>query len=190
MPNDDLLLVVDTETTGLPNDRDARVIELGAVLIRLDDGAEAKTFHSFVRPDVWSPRAAGALRINGLTRDEVYAHGLPQTEAASAWEDWWRHYLGAPPVHAWNAPFDREMMRRMGWDPEPTAWGPCLLGQATKRFGYRMRLEAAVEKLGLRLDPQPHRALGDARIAARVGREMRNQNTEMFHVRSRTIPSR
>lgn len=78
-------VVVDLETTGLPGKPpgwEPRVVEVGAVVVA--DGALVAPPEEHLR----DPRAAEALRINGLTPDEILARGVPEDEAADRLVRW------------------------------------------------------------------------------------------------------
>jgi len=158
------IVVVDTETTGLPRDDTARIIEIGAVA--LDQfGVEIGSFASYVCPDVLTPAADVALAINGITRERIQA--APQRSTViEAWDLWYRAH-GAPLLVAYNAEFDAEMFRRAGWDT-PAWW--CLFRYATAEIGDPINLANACREMGVERAGIAHRALPDARTAAELFR--------------------
>jgi len=117
-------VVFDTETTGLPRSSagcPVRGIQFG---LALSDGRRVvERFRVLVRPSVWAPSAPDAERIHGLSRAHVEARGV---EAAAAWEGIdgilavWAAVASVPhgslPLLAWNAPFDTEILFRLGVD--------------------------------------------------------------------------
>ncbi len=100
------LAVVDLETTGLPDDPDAELLEFGAVL--LDPGVpRAVTAHSLVRPSRPLPRAI--RRLTGLSDDDVGDAPLADALRAPVAE-----LLAGRTLVAHNAPFERHFLARMG----------------------------------------------------------------------------
>ncbi len=88
-------LVVDTETTGLPEDEGFQMVEVAAV-----DKTGAVVFHSLVKPDI--PMPTEASQINGLTDDDL-------KDAPSFAEIWSRLALLLASYELWtyNADFDQ-----------------------------------------------------------------------------------
>jgi DNA polymerase-3 subunit epsilon len=89
------LLVLDTETTGLPDHEGFQVVEVAAV-----DTTGAVVFHSLVKPDIPIPAAATAK--NGLTDADL-------ADAPSFTEIWPRLALLLASYELWtyNADFDQ-----------------------------------------------------------------------------------
>ena len=181
------LCVLDTETTGLPRDGSARVVELGAVILDTD-GAEIASFSALCRPDVYfADTAREALAINGIAEADVLA-AAPSRAVRQDFLDWLtKHQCGW--VTAYNVEFDREMCRRMGFAPEWPKWGPCIMLRSVPALAaagklrpadpthprYRPdmpwlfpSLALAAEHFGVTPEGQAHRALTDAMTAARV----------------------
>ena len=155
------VVVVDVETTGLPSQDHAAVIEIGAVY--LDGGRiERAVFSTLVCPPSLDERADRAMSINKIDREALkYAPGT--AAAGRAFKSWVR-MLGYPPMVAFNARFDREMMARAGilyrnWF--------CLMQAASAHFKRRISLDRCCAELAITRDA-PHRALSDARDAAAV----------------------
>ncbi len=153
--------VIDLETT----DRDAEtaeIVEMAAVRVR--DGEIVDQFQSVVRPRV------------PLRRDAARVHGIPvaEIEQAQHFEEIWpafREFCGRDILVAHNGyQFDFPILCRMArelpggadfctYDTLPLArdlcsGGSCSLGDLARRFGVDVR--------------DAHRALGDARMLARV----------------------
>ena len=107
---------VDTETTGLPDDPNARVIEIAISTWDSDKGIEVSSFRSFVQPSVITRKGVETMwNISKIPYNFV--------ESAPSPEQLWpmmQSYLEhlRYPVIAWNMPFDRFMVRRsfMGID--------------------------------------------------------------------------
>lgn len=166
------LVVLDTETTGLPRDKWAAVIEIGAVLLDTD-GTEVDHWTTLIRPDVLDERAAPALAVNHI--DPADLIGQPSTVSALAsWRGWLSQH-GDPWVTAFNVGFDRPMLERSGWTYD--RWASCVMLRSMPVMGVSRwpRLAAAAEHFGVVPDGDAHRALTDARTAARVAVEIRRR---------------
>jgi len=168
-----LICVVDTETTGLPDNPDAQVVEVAATIFDLSTGQEVRCWSTLVKPSTWGEEGRKvASEICGLDPDLIDAHGMEPSMAQMALLD----FAGRLPLHAWNRPFDEEMVRRM--DPDeprlarPELWGPCLMREfsAVSRGNpdLRSKLTYAYEQCGFTEPDNAHRALVDARMAAQV----------------------
>ena len=175
------LVVLDTETTGFPEAAWSRVVELAAV--RLDtDGSEVDTFAALVRPEIFDARAAGAVRVNGIT-SEMVADAPLAGEVAESFRVW----LGTAAATSFNVAFDRPMVERMGLDK--LTWASCIMERAMAVLGPLGKLRKAdpshprytpgkewlwpslavsADHFGVVVDGTPHRALTDARTAAGV----------------------
>lgn len=181
------IAVLDTETTGFPEQPWSRVVEVAFVVLDIY-GNEALAGSSLVRPEIHDARAAGAERIHGLTR-EVLADAplagdvvatLNRVGVGGA-------LLPALPSTAFNLAFDRPMLERMGFAPRE--WAPCIMLAAYDimgpagalrdadpshpRYDSSRRwlwpsLASAAEFFGCERQGDPHRALSDARLAAAV----------------------
>lgn len=92
-----LILVYDTETTGIPlwNDpsedpRQPRIVELAASLIDTDTRVEVARFDCIVKPDGWEvPDEAAA--IHGITTERALSEGIPEREMLDRFVDMWRN---------------------------------------------------------------------------------------------------
>lgn len=176
-------VVIDTETTGLPHAPEARVIELGAVLVLRDGSIMAGGFSSLVQ---WRPGRGGltdherkALDVSGISLAELAEAPSPD-DVWRAFCDWSRVLPPDYTVTAYNLPFDRTMVERT-WEGIATGWpvwsDRCLLSAAKachRPKTGRLRLETLAARYGLLeaegLARQTHRALDDARVAARLWR--------------------
>ena len=176
-PHSSLLCVIDTETTGLPDNPDAQVIEVAATLWDLARQTEVRAWSTLVRPTTWGEDGRRcAKEICGIDPDLVDEQGEDPVLARMKLFDFAR---GAT-LHAWNSVFDEEMVRRM--DPRqphaPNRWGPCLMREfSTLSRGdadLRSKLVYAVEQCGFDAPEDAHRALVDARMAAKVICHVRN----------------
>lgn len=165
-----MVIVFDTETTGLPNDKHAAPISLGAVALDAS-GAEVSTFYALLIPRLIDTVAYGqAERIHGISLRQLVADGLPSAQVMDDFRTWWTG-LGKPMMYAFNISFDSEMMARAGWEPKGY-WGPCLMRGAAQAMGRStVSLNAAAKHFsGQKRGTSEHNALEDARLAAAVGR--------------------
>jgi DNA polymerase III epsilon subunit-like protein len=190
------ILVLDTETSGLPQHPGARPIEVAAVVVGTD-GAILEEYSSLVRSheEPEPPfHAHFALNLTGIRWEEVLAaptvdQVLADLEALAG-----RHCTRW--VAAYNRDFDREMMRRIGWGgdwkwcsdimlkamlpwmaeakvlahSDPYHWQhnpdlPFLFPPLCPNGKGKM---SVAEFFGVEVVGIAHRALSDARVAARV----------------------
>lgn len=170
-------LVLDTETTGLPRERWTRPCEAAFVLLD-EEGRTVSEWSSLIR--VPCPLAADpALRLTGISREEIEA--APEPDAVIADFEAWRAKHGATtaPLTSFNIGFDRPMLERL-W-PDLGPWGACVMLIATKvmdRAGALARwdsgeakwakLEEAARFFSVSQEQGAHRALADARVAAAI----------------------
>lgn len=182
-----MIIILDTETTGIyPRDEWAEVVELAAVM--LDSGlTEVSHFTSLVKPKVLDERCDGALAVNHITREMLAdAPGARDVAVAfAAWAKPWRDRVKA--VQSYNIDFDRPMVERMGLRGVP--WGECVMKGAMepmaeagllKKKTYPKehegitgvylfpKLSMCCEHFEVKVDGDAHRALTDARAAAKV----------------------
>lgn len=167
---------LDTETSGLPGDPNARVTELG--LVRVSEGRIVAELSAFVRPEV--------LDADGLEICErISGTSLADLEAAMT-VDQARSLLclfcGSLEVYAYNRAFDEVMVARtfFGGDEAETGlrWGPCTMRTFSKTFAIYgsgsvereavFSLWKALALTGLTFEGDPHRALTDARAGAKL----------------------
>jgi len=168
-------VILDTETTGLPNHPWARVIELGAVALD-HRGNEVSTFTSLVRPINLDDRATKALECNHL--DPAELRRAPS--AADVWASFcaWGSQLPDGPyaTTAWRVNFDR---RLMSYTPGLglVNFDYCLWEMVKMRRPQGKRnvhLAQLCAELGLDADTYGtrHRALTDARLCGEVLRRL------------------
>lgn len=159
------IVVVDVETTGMSVGNGGRVIEVGAVA--LEDGLIVEEFDTMIC--VHAPIAAGAYRVHGISSDMLADKPGP----GEVWPCFLEFVVDGPLV-AHNAPFDsvfiRHELARLG-KRLPNRW------HCTVRISRHAlpnlpnhRLETVYRHLFGELPggAQTHRALDDARLAARV----------------------
>lgn len=119
-----LILVYDTETTGLPlwNDpsedpRQPRIVELAASLVDTKTRQTVESFDCLVRPDGWEiPAEASA--IHGITTERALADGVPEQSMLDTFLAMWRR---SDSRVGHNESFDARMFRiaiKRAWAPE------------------------------------------------------------------------
>jgi DNA polymerase III epsilon subunit-like protein len=106
--------VLDTETTGLPTDPTAHVIEIAVVhLRRAEDGGLllGTSWASFIKPPVCltDEHLETCRQISGITPEQIDS-GLNAIAAGNVLIERLAERPG--PILAWNLPFDRRMVRR------------------------------------------------------------------------------
>ncbi len=157
---------MDLETTGLPRDPEAELLEFGAIL--LDPGhPEVVTVTTVVRPGRVLPPAI--VRLTGL-RDEDVAHAPRAADLSELVQP----LLAGRVLVAHNAAFERYFLDRLGWGPRSKARDLDTqdLLALTHPDAADLRLESFTRTLLGR--EEQHRALCDAldtaRVLARVAR--------------------
>jgi len=162
-------IVIDIETTGLSPHRGHRIIEIGA--IALEDGRLAEEFCSLVKIDRKIPPEV--QRIHGIT-DEMLAGEPGAEEILPRLYD----FLGDGVIVAHNARFDLGFLRhefgRLSLHLKNRF--VCTL-EMSRRFYPRLpnhKLDTVYQHLfgEISTDIRRHRALDDARMAARIWMEM------------------
>lgn len=165
----DKTIVIDTETTGLSVRNGGRVIEIGAVAV--ENGQIVAELETLINTK--TAISYGAWRVHGISEQMLAGKPTPQ----EVWP-WFLEFVGNSPLVAHNAAFDRAFVQHE----------LCLLGMSlanpwhcTVRLSRRKlprlmnhKLETVYRHLfgGLPEDVQRHRALDDARMAARVWVEL------------------
>lgn len=95
------LLVLDTETTGISYKNGHKIIEIGAVEL-IDRQVTGNNFHVYIDPGMEID--AGAVKVHGLTREDVVRAGGGKTFKDIA--DDFLAYIGNDELIIHNAPFD------------------------------------------------------------------------------------
>lgn len=170
--DNNLIVVFDTETTGLPLhhnaplDKQPKIIELGAALLN-EEGAVVDTFQQLLNPG--EEITAEITKITGITNDQLvgqpkFADVLPQL----------REFFGrAFAVFAHNLPFDRSLLRfdlrRAGCEDFPWPEGEyCTVGLHRAQWGRNPKLIELYEFAMKKPLPQTHRALDDVMALVEV----------------------
>ncbi len=163
--------VVDLETTGLPDDPHAEIIEVGIVVVDADDsaaGVSVGVAHSLVRPSEPLPRLI--RRLTGLSDSDVADAPRPAELAEAV-----RLLLAGRVIVAHNAPFERHFLSRSFVAPLADAayLDTQDLLALTHPDSTDLRLETFTR--GLLGSEERHRALDDAldtaRVLSQLGRE-------------------
>lgn len=161
----DLIVVFDTETTGLPLhpqaplEKQPKIIELGAALLD-SEGKVIDTFQQLLHPgeDITDE----ITKITGITNDQLkdqpkFVDVLPQL----------REFFGrAFAVFAHNLPFDKKLLmfdlQRAACEdfPWPTT-EYCTIGLHRSIWGRNMKMTELYEHALNKPLPQTHRALDD-----------------------------
>jgi DNA polymerase III epsilon subunit-like protein len=133
----ELLIVIDTETTGLPKDMksDVRPVSFGAVAYYGPEMEEVDHLYFLIRPDVFAEGYLRAEAIHGITEDRLHRDGLPMNLAWERMVSWVQRVItnqncGAGECYfmAWNSKFDRLVMslwakgQGMPMDDRPLMW--------------------------------------------------------------------
>lgn len=158
-------VIIDVETTGLSVKRGGRVIEVGAV--EVVGNSIVAEFDTLI--DTGAEISYGAYLVHGISQEMLC--GKPQPEEV------WKRFLefaGDAQMVAHNAPFDSSFVRHevaLLGDTIPNSW------HCTVRLARRCLPHLANHKLdtvyrylfgSLPESVQRHRALDDARLAARI----------------------
>lgn len=179
-----MIILIDTETTGLPRDPWARVVELAAIALT-DEGRELAAFETLIRQEC--PAAAyQALRVNNLTREQIAA-APSVAEVRERWIEWLSPFSGVALMTSFNVEFDRTMLRRDRLAPKDDRWGPCVMlesmaameaAEALEWMEWKQaykwpKLAEAAAFFKVPVIGDAHRALTDARTAAGIWRALR-----------------
>jgi DNA polymerase III epsilon subunit-like protein len=116
-------VVLDTETTGFPNNgagHCARIIEVGAVVVTDDTRVVSQISFLVCQPrkhlESWQARKARA--VHGITTNQVLSKGLPEQEAAPRLARWFgkvQKRFGVQEIRAYNQTFDFWFLEKDPW---------------------------------------------------------------------------
>ncbi len=132
-----MIYVVDTETSGLPGEEDAHVVEIAVVTVEIGRGI-VSTYTSLVRPPVLTEAGLELCRkVSGITEEML--EDAPRAD--EVWRDVQKILHGGGETTAWNIGFDRTMIRKtfMGLDE---------LGWITENMGELAKTAAIHSKYG------------------------------------------
>jgi DNA polymerase III epsilon subunit-like protein len=175
-------LYLDVETTGL-DPKVAHIIEVGAVVFNGE--VEVDSFSTLANPGGEALRQAspGAMSVNRITAEMLA--GAPSLEdAAKALLVFLERHPEAV-FHAYNNKFDAGFLAQAQWNVPSARWGECVMLAAKKimKMAWWPRLGQAAQFFGVAY-VDAHRALGDARTAALVHKEIvsrREEDTSEAH---------
>ena len=155
----------DTETSGLSPARGDRIIEVAAVAVR--GGLVEAEFSTLINTDCeihWAAR-----QVHGISRTMLSGQPTPE-EVWPAFID----FIGAAPLVAHNAAFDRRFLHHELGLLQRSLSNPihCSLAASRRHFprlrSYRLE-EVARHVIGeIPRECRLHRALGDARLLAKI----------------------
>ena len=165
---------IDTETTGLPDDLGARVIEVGMVLVE-PRGRPIATWSTLVREQRRNPQRAEAESVHGISPDMLERAPTAEEAGQAIRRQLWTWGSGRLALGSWNRDFDRPMLERSGLTLRHQPWLPCLQLATTPllhgagfphpaegRRSERAPLQAACRWAGVPPQGPAHRALSDA----------------------------
>jgi DNA polymerase-3 subunit epsilon len=162
-------IAVDVETSGYSSHRGGRVIEVGAVAV--ENGIVVAEFETLI--DSGAQIHYGAFQVHGISEEMLYGQPLPE----EVWRGF-REFIGTSPLIAHNAPFDSAFIRhelaRLTISL-PNQWH-CTVRLARHKLPqlHNHKLDTVYRHLFGALPPavKRHRALDDARLAARIWLEL------------------
>lgn len=170
------VVIVDTETTGLPHDADARVISWALLVAEDKDGTWEPVYvdQGYVMPSVWSRYADKAEAIHRIPYQRLVTEGRSEAEVAEYFIAIDSKYK--PKWTSFNKRFDLEMLNRLGFTPAQE--GECIMQMAAAALRLKKRtvaLKTAYADLVAKYDPSlawddtaHHNAGYDAVAAYRV----------------------
>jgi len=131
----DLFASFDTETTGLLDDPDARVVEVGVVLFDGDEPVEV--YESFVCPGVLTSEGLRvAWEVSGISEEMIRSGASP----AIVWRDMGRFLRDFEvSVVGWNVPFDVAMLHRTVFGTDDVQSRLVVLADVMWEFGRVFR---------------------------------------------------
>lgn len=162
------ILILDTESCGLPSNPRARVVEVaGVALDPHHDYAEVGHFQSLVFPAGFDSQDAPGLQRSGIPIEAVL--GAPgEAEVRRAFYAWMAEH-NVTEVFSYNRSFDETMLKRSGY---VLPWTGCVMRLARAAMLTRSKdpsLAEACAHQRVTTSAEPaHRALPDARRAAQV----------------------
>jgi DNA polymerase-3 subunit epsilon len=162
-------IIIDVETTGMSVQRGGRVIEIGAVAV--EHGRIVAEFDTLI--DSGAAISYGAYRLHGISVQMLDGKPTP----GDVWPDF-MEFVGNANLVAHNAPFDSSFVRHelglLGIGL-PNPWH-CTVRLARSRLPQlpNHRLDTVYRYLfgSLSTGVNRHRALDDARMAARIWTEL------------------
>ena len=161
-------IIIDTETTGLVHEPDARPWQIAAVVLDADLTQIASCVIEGC-PDVMNENAQEALSFSHKTVADIQRLP-PLSQSLPALVS----FLNALPnakLTAYNIPFDRVMLGRVGITTHDDQWGPCVKQLAATYNGHPTRLIEISKQFGIPHE-RAHDALADCITTAAVLRRL------------------
>ena len=184
----DYILILDTETGGFSEERDA-LLQVGALLLDSEDLEEIGFFFDDIDPYPGLNIGSKALEVQGRTYQQIdEGFSVDEPQALKGLTDWINEFeLEAPPVFGgYNCGFDLKFMSaaytRQGMTPPyvvPERTGPVDVLLMARRFFQKPRdvenhkLTTIAKYCGV-AEKNAHDALVDCRMTAGVLRFIRN----------------
>lgn len=169
-PADETLVVFDFETTGMSPQYGDRVIEVGAV--RLEAGRIVERFSALINPGV--TLSPFIVDLTGIT-DAMLAAAPAAEEVIGDFA----RFVGAAPVVAHNAAFDRRFLEaefvRQGLRPPHPVGCSMLAARRVFPAAPNHKLGTLVRYLDLPRAERFHRALDDAAMTAALWTRMAHE---------------
>ncbi len=159
-----MIAIIDLETTGLPSQPWARVMEVAAVAVG-PNGHYLGDFSRMVFPDPLDDRAKPALARSGIDALEL-AQAPKLADVLPEFTRWLENY-SVQGVWSYNRAFDKTMLEREG---VYLPWKGCVMRLARQCMPPRQKDPSLVEACvhyRIAMSCQ-HRALPDARAAAEL----------------------
>ena len=150
-----LLLMIDTETTGIPSRHGAgvRPVQIGALAMDRKTGEEVSSFKLPLCPDVWVEGYEGAEKVHKLSRPWLEQNGYGMVAGWEKFTAWIKQVAEIPAyrggqhfLSAWNVEFDRTVLlywqraANPGLKVEDKKWSSFTEGQFVARDGCAQHL--------------------------------------------------
>lgn len=150
--NDEILIFLDIETTGLKFDSD-KIIEIGALKVK--NGKIIEKFHSLINPQV--PISFFITRLTGLKEEDVISKPTIQQKARELFV-----FLNKHPIICHNASFEKGFLSAIeGETPKNTFFDTCELAALLYPTLPSHKLQSLLKFFKIK-DTEAHRALIDA----------------------------
>lgn len=163
--------VIDCETTGL-NPQNDRIVAYAIILMDLKKDSQDTT-HMVGTLDPGVPIPAGAYEVHGISNADVRGHDKFGEVAESITD-----FIADRPLLGFNVSFDKAFfnaeLKRNGFKTFHRKSSYCVMEALEEAWGYRPRLEDAVEQLSVanqsirRFLDQMHDPLNDATATAHL----------------------
>lgn len=172
--NSPIVIVADTETTGLSPDKGASLLEIGAVKLDVQNRKIIGSFSHFVRPMLnFGKVPAKITEITGITEADV----ADADEQELVMDRFW-HFVGNVPIVFHNAPFDWRFLHRafqgIGVNPVNYILDTLTISKALHTGLSSHSLATLSEYYGHPIEDH-HRAVVDAKYTAAIYLRMQEE---------------